>query len=1090
MPPHLTEKAEPVEARNSVLCAGIRDLEGCCRCPPWTLSGYHGAVSHAREGDDEGIGTPPFGLFVDKPRATLHDLGDGRHLRVVERKKEAVPAAQHLGEDIFAAFLASGDGYTGRGREAGFELHAAARHVAFCPACRWLGFVLLCAHRRCTRPAGGPEMTVTGVIDTCLKESLGKCLATAWGQGWLLVVLLIVAGIAVWFLRKVWLDPITKALAERVEKRAGRRLAAGALSDTRRQYLEAFTEDHRHFKFRGLDTQARGVRTPEIDEAFVSLQVVPDAEPDTPKTAEGGRDPGDPRLSREQVEPVDLAGAIKHSAKLAIIGAAGCGKSTLLQWAGLAVARTGLGAPLRDSERAFVDALGGSDLTPVLVSLAAFNQHCKEQKLDRTPAAFLDFLAASLGQAHPMLGLTQEFFESQLKRGCLLMLDGLDEVNPDDRERVREAVEGLLREFRQSTRNRYLVSGRSVAYRGRAEVADFRKCVVQPLTPEQRDALVRGWYEAIHPNNLDEARHRAADLCGRIDRSDERVKTLAVTPLMVTIFALVHFDQRELPRQRAELYEHAVRVLLTERFKAEEVVETLKRVGGMEWQTRRDRLARIAFELHKLRERGDAVPEDDLVGLVWPAFGSEVKSARDTALEFVRVVADRGGLLEEAGRQYGFFTHRTFREFLAGRYLAEELRPEERLEFLAAHLDDDHWEEPIRLAAGYLAIHGQARANDFVKALAGLGASPAARARALTLAGLALADLPPGSVERETLETVKPRMLATLTADPPVVDPPLRRRLGLALGAVGDPRIKPRREPELVRVPAGPFRMGTSRADAEKLKAQNAEPWADELAENQIVVVSAFEIAQLPVTNAEFRAFWDPKGANGYDQRRWWSDDGWRWRRGGTEADLSFIDDRDTRRRYREWLDRRPVERRSEPYFWDRPEFSGDNQPVVGVTWYEAEAYCNWLSEVTGRQRYQLPTEAEWEKAARGDDGRLWPWGNEWALEKCNSGESQFGATTSVGMYPDGTSPYKALDMAGNVWEWCSDWWAANLFKRREGTEVTDPRGPDQGAAKVVRGGAWYYARRDCRAAYRGRSVPSDFHVDLGVRVVRAPVRS
>ncbi|HKZ85053.1 MAG TPA: hypothetical protein VJ793_15490 [Anaerolineae bacterium] len=142
---------------------------------------------------------------------------------------------------------------------------------------------------------------------------------------------------------------------------------------------------------------------------------------------------------------------------------------------------------------------------------------------------------------------------------------------------------------------------------------------VQPLTPDQRDTLIRSWCGAAYPG--DEARRQSTDLCHRIKLSDERVRNLAVTPLMVTIFALVHYARRELPRQRAELYEHAVRILLTEPYKAGEAAAGLKEWGGLDWETRRNRLARIAFELHQLRERGDALPEDDLVDLVWPAFG-------------------------------------------------------------------------------------------------------------------------------------------------------------------------------------------------------------------------------------------------------------------------------------------------------------------------------------------------------------------------------------------------------------------------------------------------------------------------------------
>ena len=362
--------------------------------------------------------------------------------------------------------------------------------------------------------------------------------------------------------------------------------------------------------------------------------------------------------------------------------------------------------------------------------------------------------------------------------------------------------------------------------------------------------------------------------------------------------------------------------------------------------------------------------------------------------------------------------------------------------------------------------------------LADLGDAPADRTQALTLAGLALADLPSERVRPETVNVVIPPMIELLTSNPPLVIPSLRHRLGLALGAVGDPRIYPGAAPAVVRVPQGAFRMGTRYEDSAKLEAQNASPWGGEMAPDQTVLVSEFEIGKFLVTNAEFREFWDPEGDNGYERRQYWSHDGWRWRQGMRDAYTDpTVMDHDSKRR--------PADRRHQPYFWDWPDFNGDNQPVVGVTWYEAEAYCNWLGEKTGWQ-YRLPTEAEWEKAARGAQSWLWPWGNTWDAEKCNSAESQFGAPTPVGMYPDGASPYGALDMVGNVWEWCGDWWDADLYENRKAYDLRDPTGPASGRVKVVRGGACDLDRRFCRTSLRGQGRRPVLFLDaLGFRVVR-----
>jgi formylglycine-generating enzyme required for sulfatase activity len=176
-----------------------------------------------------------------------------------------------------------------------------------------------------------------------------------------------------------------------------------------------------------------------------------------------------------------------------------------------------------------------------------------------------------------------------------------------------------------------------------------------------------------------------------------------------------------------------------------------------------------------------------------------------------------------------------------------------------------------------------------------------------------------------------------------------------------------------------------------------------------------------------------------------------------------------------------------QPEHWEGGDPPGDKEdhPVVNVTWHDAVDYCKWLSEVTGKP-YRLPSEAEWEKGARGTDGRIWPWGNKWDARVCNSGEGGPGDTTPVGAYPDGAGPYGLLDMAGNVWEWTRSVYEKYPYNPEDGREDLEAEG-----RRVLRGGSWYYGRRDARVSYRD-DAPTDsfFRYSIGFRFVCAPVQS
>jgi iron(II)-dependent oxidoreductase len=231
-----------------------------------------------------------------------------------------------------------------------------------------------------------------------------------------------------------------------------------------------------------------------------------------------------------------------------------------------------------------------------------------------------------------------------------------------------------------------------------------------------------------------------------------------------------------------------------------------------------------------------------------------------------------------------------------------------------------------------------------------------------------------------------------------------------------------------VAVPDGPFPRGSPEGEGNPDERPRRTVW-----------LSAFAIDRLPVTNRDFAAFVDD---GGYRRPELWRTDGWSWAHwGGHRGPFWWWGDPEGG----------PAPLPSGPAFPDHP--------VVGVTWYEADAYARWAGK-------RLPTEAEWEKAARGADGRRFPWGDVFDPARVNTRDGGSGLLEPVGVRPGNASPYGALDMAGNCFEWCLDWYDPDAYARLPDRDPTLAEGPGRGR-KVCRGGAFDYPSDGARCAHR-----------------------
>ena len=839
------------------------------------------------------------------------------------------------------------------------------------------------------------------------------------------------------------------------------------------RYLSHVISRTRYLQLRGIRSRGRLVNI-ELEQIYVTLKATRTrtlAAEEAWLAAERQRAPGEGHTLQHELRTetvtITVEEALAEHRHLVVLGDPGSGKTTLLRYLALCYARD------RAEGRTFVaDHLGlaESGVLPLLIPLRNLGAYLKkhdEHDGIEGHARVLDFLRASL-QAE-RIAVSEEFFTTELEAGkVVILLGGMDEVgDADRRSRVARQIESLAAAYPLC---RMIITSRIVGYSGAARLVgkEFTTTTIRDFTAPDVEQFLTQWHRLVAIGQMgpgDSAEQFAARQTQRLVKAiteNARVRDLAINPLMLTVIALVHHDSVKLPERRAELYAEAVDVLLGKWDVAREI-EDLPILEGQAFDTtdRRLLLQTLAFQMHEKGEK--EIDGETLQAAVKHAFLGKTRASREAeqaAQRFLTVIRERTGLLVEAGPDVYRFSHLTFQEYLVAVLVAER---DDFLSYTLTHTADPLWREVILLEAGVLSTKNHEKMNRLIRAIANAPREPELFHN-LILAAECIRDVDASRVAKDIADTLTTRLRTELNTPLPRVTSGLGSWLGKLIGvsekrragihrriaaanalsriasgkfAAGSPYWSPPYgEPQWLPIPAGEFWLGSD--DKDPLAFAAEKPL-------HRVLVPEFHIARTLVTNAQYALYVQATGAKTPDH----------WEHG-------------------------------------QPPKGKLDHPVVRVSWHDAIAYCAWLSRRTGKL-IALPSEAEWEKAARGDkDARIYPWGDTFDPVKCNNHELGLQDTTPVGVFLEGASPSGCLDMVGNVWEWTRSLWGKDFNK----PDFPYPYDPTDGReqleagddmARVLRGGSFWNSRRLVRCACRLARPPSARADGLGFRVVVRP---
>jgi formylglycine-generating enzyme required for sulfatase activity len=679
----------------------------------------------------------------------------------------------------------------------------------------------------------------------------------------------------------------------------------------------------------------------------------------------------------------------------------------------------------------------------------------------------------------------------------LVLLDGLDEIsNTDERKEVCRWIDNAFSGFSKAF---FVVTSRETGYRkdeGIELASDYERADVQDFTADQQERFLRNWFTAAflkepcekevdeerwQEKQKKEAEKRTTTIVAHLKvEKNKGLRQLAAIPMILQIMAILWKEREYMPENRVELYDAALNYLLEFRDKRRDIKPLLSATHA------RQVLGPVSLWMQDTLKKDEAARGDMHCEMQeW----LDTLDTPPTAEAFCDYLVKRAGLLVETGGKEYLFRHKSFREYLAGVQLKED-RPYAHINTLVAHFGEDWWEEPLRF---FIASVDAKVFDAFMEKLFNSPQSDEMTQKQQLLLQTIIEEAKGKKVDALCNKLLEPATTASrqrvildclkAIPKPAALDVLLEfseRKLAgdnrdiinrteeviLALGGLqlaskpetsvsGKPasfRNPNEQGAEYILIPGGSYIYSVTE------KEEHVEDlyFAKYLVTNRLYRLFIASIR--PKSSSMILPLFDVSLKTIAKNNSWGEDFSTYLEKGKRDFATLF---------------------RSE-YDEDR-KFGGEDQPVVGITWYAAQAYCLWLSLFECNQPpYRLPIEIEWEWAAGGKRGttaekvRNYPWSDEKGAPDSTLANFNrtIGATTRVGNYPDGATPEGLYDIAGNVWEWMDSNYIKNITTR------------------ALRGGSWYDNPYLLSCSARDISHPAGWDGAFGFRVVRSTHRS